>query len=444
MESYVPSELISEKRINFIKKSKASYIIKILHEVYPYSARIVGGAIRDAILNIELHDFDIATSLLPNVVVEILQSKGIKVVNQGIRFGTVIAVFADENIEITTLRRDIKCYGRHAEVKFTSEYKIDAERRDFTFNALTYCIVQDKIFDYFCGVQDLSNKKIRFIGNTGLRIKEDYLRVMRFFRFASIYNFFMDEKDLFYCKSNLDLMIKNVSFHRIILELDLIIVKSTNLFHIFNIINDSKFFLSFFPVLNISISSIFKKLNFFLNNFVSDSKTFIYDDLYKKCLYYAGLFFFSEVKVIKSSLKEKHFSKKSISIIVNLIKNSKHLGKLTTLYWKCNFRSIFSWIWFDLKDNFYFLCCNIILHGAYSNANYEDIIVCINYFKSRKRFSSPFTAKDILPHVKDKSCIKDYVKEIDLYWLKSGFSLSKNDLSEYFFSVILKKTTDKI
>ena len=162
-------------------------------------SRIVGGAVRDAILGYEYSDIDIATDLLPSRVMSILSSNNIKVIPTGIKFGTVSAIIGDESFEITTLRTDITCDGRHAEVSYTDDFETDASRRDFTINALSYCTIKHEIYDYFSGIEDLQQKKLVFIGDPSERIAEDYLRILRFFRFSGRFAKTIDASGLSAC-----------------------------------------------------------------------------------------------------------------------------------------------------------------------------------------------------------------------------------------------------
>jgi poly(A) polymerase len=145
--------------------------------------RYVGGAVRDDLLGLPVSDVDLATRLRPDEVVERLQAAGLKAVPTGFDHGTVTAVSDGHPYEITTLRRDVETFGRHATVAFTDEWKEDAARRDFTINALMADPVSGEIFDYFGGLADLEQRHVRFIGDPFERIGEDHLRILRFFRF---------------------------------------------------------------------------------------------------------------------------------------------------------------------------------------------------------------------------------------------------------------------
>jgi poly(A) polymerase len=153
---------------------------------YPHAVRFVGGAVRDTLLDRLVQDIDVATTLLPEATMSVLQQAGIHVVPTGIQHGTVTAVIDGRHFEITTLRKDVACDGRHAEVAFTDNWQEDASRRDFTMNAM-YMSTEGELFDYFSGQEDAKAGRVRFIGDANTRISEDYLRILRFFRFYAHY-----------------------------------------------------------------------------------------------------------------------------------------------------------------------------------------------------------------------------------------------------------------
>ena len=152
------------------------------------AARFVGGCVRNALLGCEVDDIDIdiATPLLPDDVVKRLKAAGLGAVPTGIEHGTVTAVANGKPYEITTLRRDVATDGRHAVVAFTTDWAEDAWRRDFTMNAL-YAGADGEIFDYASGIADLKAGRVRFMGDAVTRIREDYLRILRLFRFQAWY-----------------------------------------------------------------------------------------------------------------------------------------------------------------------------------------------------------------------------------------------------------------
>ncbi|WP_296102387.1 CCA tRNA nucleotidyltransferase [uncultured Agrobacterium sp.] len=148
--------------------------------------RVVGGAVRNALMGLPVGDIDMATTLPPQDVVERAKEAGIKAVPTGIDHGTVTLVVDGEGYEVTTLRRDVTTDGRHAEVAFGTDWKEDAERRDLTINAL-YADASGKVIDMIGGLADIETKTIRFIGDAATRIAEDHLRILRFFRFFAYY-----------------------------------------------------------------------------------------------------------------------------------------------------------------------------------------------------------------------------------------------------------------
>ena len=148
-------------------------------------ARYVGGAVRDTLLGQPVKDIDMAPSLLPEEVMQRLWAAQIRHVPTGIEHGTVTAVLPGGPVEITTLRHDVSTDGRRATVAFATEWREDAARRDFTINALYADPVTGEIFDWFGGLADLAARNVRFIGDARQRIREDHLRILRYFRFQA-------------------------------------------------------------------------------------------------------------------------------------------------------------------------------------------------------------------------------------------------------------------
>src|SRR6185312_6892628 len=151
-----------------------------------FAARAVGGAVRNALLGCPVVDVDIATPARPEQVIAAAQAAGLAAVPTGLAHGTVTVIAAHVAHEVTTLREDVEAHGRHATVAFTDDWAADARRRDFTINAL-YCSAGGEVFDPLSGYADLMARRVRFIGDAGERIREDYLRILRFFRFTAAY-----------------------------------------------------------------------------------------------------------------------------------------------------------------------------------------------------------------------------------------------------------------
>src|SRR4051812_47651281 len=149
-------------------------------------ARVVGGAVRNALLGLPHGDVDIATTAPPAEVTRRAEAAGFKGVPTGFDHGTVTVVIGGRPFEVTTLREDVETFGRRATVKFGRDWKRDAERRDFTMNGLSLSADGD-VHDFVGGVEDLKARRVRFIGDAATRIAEDYLRILRFFRFHAYY-----------------------------------------------------------------------------------------------------------------------------------------------------------------------------------------------------------------------------------------------------------------
>lgn len=181
-------------------------------------ARVAGGAVRNALMDMPASDVDLCTTLLPQDVIKRLENAGHKAVPTGIEHGTVTAVIEGQGFEVTTLRKDIETDGRHAVVEFGTDWEADALRRDLTINGLT-CDRHGKVYDFVDGFADIQNKQVRFIGDAQTRIKEDSLRILRFFRFFAWYGGGRpDAGGLKACAANRDLL-AGLSVERIWAEL---------------------------------------------------------------------------------------------------------------------------------------------------------------------------------------------------------------------------------
>lgn len=208
--------MIRDNYLDISKLIKNKKIMRLFLVVRQHGGvlRFVGGAVRDALRGLPVADLDLATDLSPDELVEACTEEGLKTVPIGIKFGTVGVIIDDEILEITSLRKDVVTDGRHAEVEFTDNWEEDASRRDLTINAV-YADEKGNVFDYYNGIRDLENGVVRFIGSASQRIKEDYLRILRFFRFYSIFGIGeIDRKALAACVENKE-GLKKLSMERI-------------------------------------------------------------------------------------------------------------------------------------------------------------------------------------------------------------------------------------
>jgi poly(A) polymerase len=165
------------------------------------ATRFVGGSVRDWLMGLPVSDIDLATRLTPDAVIAALEGAGIRAVPTGLQHGTVTAVSGGVPHEVTTLRRDVATFGRHAEVAFTDDWREDAQRRDFTINALYADAQTGEVVDFFGGLADLQARRVRFIGAPLERIAEDHLRILRFFRFSARFAPELDAEGLAACAS---------------------------------------------------------------------------------------------------------------------------------------------------------------------------------------------------------------------------------------------------
>ena len=179
----------SDKSLKFLENIKeARKIFSYLNETgHESRVKFVGGCVRKALSGENIEDIDLATSLEPEEVKKRLNNKNIKIIETGISHGTIVAILNGKKFDITTLRKDVATDGRHASVEFTSDWKKDASRRDFTVNSI-YADIEGRIFDIYNGVSDLKSGKLKFIGSPKERIQEDYLRILRYFRFFIQYS----------------------------------------------------------------------------------------------------------------------------------------------------------------------------------------------------------------------------------------------------------------
>ena len=173
---------LDPKRHTWLTDAKTRAVLDALGP----DARFVGGAVRNALLGREVSDIDIATPLLPDVVAKRLTAAGLGAVPTGVEHGTITAIASGTPFEVTTLRRDVATDGRRAVVVYTTDWKEDAVRRDFTMNAL-YATADGEVIDLVGGVADLNAGRVHFVGDATTRIREDYLRILRLFRFHAWY-----------------------------------------------------------------------------------------------------------------------------------------------------------------------------------------------------------------------------------------------------------------
>ena len=196
---FLRSKNLGNLNVEFQELRKKTGIELLFRAVESYSdeseIRYVGGCVRTILKNEKVNDIDLATNLNPEQIIQVCKKKNIKFYETGVEHGTITAIINDYKFEITSLRKDLKTDGRHADVIFTNDWKEDASRRDFSINSI-YSDLEGNIFDPFNGKKDLEDGKISFIGDAEKRIKEDYLRILRYIRFFLNYSKHGHNKDI--------------------------------------------------------------------------------------------------------------------------------------------------------------------------------------------------------------------------------------------------------
>lgn len=394
---------------NFLKDKTCKKILSLLNKKDD-TTRFVGGCVRDSFIGVETNDIDIATKLEPNDVMNILTSASIKVIPTGIDHGTVSVFSKNFNFEITTLRSDTETDGRHAEVTFSNSWEKDASRRDFTINSI-YLKQNGDIYDPHNGIQHLKQKKILFIGDPDERINEDYLRILRFFRFNAFYgndNLKLSNNSVKACAKNKN-KIKKLSSERIHNEF-FKILNSTNPYFIINIMKkigileilfekkvETKFFKKLLSIENKNSLKIDQFLRFVSlapnanKNHLSELKMFNFSKKDKKKL----LLLTNQELKIHNKLEKNDIERILYSI------DKKSLVGLAILSWALSANKIIDKEWISILDQI---------------RNLEVPIF-------------PLKAKDLLNFgLKEGPIIGEIFSEIEQDWIDSNFELNKEDL----------------
>ena len=395
-------ELVSKKEVQELFKLINSYSNES-------EIRFVGGCVRKLINNEVVDDIDLSTNLRPEKVIEILKNYNINFYETGINHGTVTAVINDKSFEITSLRKDIKTDGRHAQVEYTKDWLDDASRRDFTINAI-YSDIEGNLFDPFNGKNDLKNGLIKFIGDPAIRIKEDYLRILRYIRFSLVYSKNQHDKNtLKIIKQNLS-GLKIVSKNRQLQELKKIISIED-----FNKINLDKYlkelFLLIFPEIKL-INRINNLDN--LKNDILRNKSFefilsiLLIDNTEDCDYFIYKYNLSNKEKDKINLLNSIFSEEPNSEYFtkdNLLKILLQKGKENLI---------------DILD------FKILI----SKKNKDQLLDIKNFFNNFEVPEMPVKAKDLIVkfQLKEGKMLGSILREIEEQWLNNNFKISNTQI----------------
>jgi poly(A) polymerase len=297
---------------------EAKYLYKIF-SIEDIEIRIVGGFVRDMILNRATTDIDLVANCQPDIITKILQNNNIKYRSTHIDHGVVIAIVRGKAFEISSLREDVECYGRKAKVSFITDFAIDAQRRDFTINAL-YLDFSGKIYDFFSSKEDIKNGVIAFIGDPSCRINEDYLRILRFFRFLSFYGKTIDEPALQSIKK-LQHHLKKISAERINKEFfkTLLCPRKIWLLGILQNIEQCGIFQTLFSIKRVNI--------FYLKRLFVAERFLSHNFLYQEIIYLLTLIFNEKEEKIQQIFNNLKISNKQQIYLKNILCFNKNIPK---------------------------------------------------------------------------------------------------------------------
>ena len=410
---------LSSKEISFLEITKTTRISDLFKVISNYNVlseiRYVGGCVRKIINNEKFDDIDLATNLKPEEVKECLKNNNIDFFETGIEHGTITAHIGEKNFEITSLRKDVSTDGRRAVVEFTNEWAEDALRRDFTINSI-YADKEGNLFDPNDGVKDLKNGKIKFIGDPEKRVKEDYLRILRYVRF--FLNYSKQEHQLIVkkiIKQNISGIVK-LSKERLIDELKKLVISNG-----FINIGDDEFckeiVLLIFPqVKNIDI---FKKLN----------KNYKSEILKKDFIFLLSLLIIDETDNSEFFLYKFNMSNEA----------KKRINFLKEIYDKSNDKDIFSKK--NLQKIFYFQGKSYLLDVIdfqlfRSNKKSNKLIELKKHFEKLEKPMFPIKAKIIMEkyNLKEGKELGQKLKYLENLWLENSFNISEKEVENTFLS----------
>ena len=381
---------INKLENNWLNQASAQCLSKAFKN-YGYQALFVGGCVRNSILKVPVTDIDMATDALPETIIKISKENNFKFILTGLTHGTITIIIDKIAYQITTFRNDITNDGRHAKVEFTTSLLLDASRRDLTINAI-YCDSYGKIIDPLNVLEDLNNRVIKFIGDPNKRIAEDYLRILRFFRFQAIYGNEMLEINvpaLAACQEHKS-KLATLSKERITSEL-------------------RKLFLSNNPTRTIIkmtdtgiLNQLFKNcsINSFISYIEAEKKYKIKINWIGRLLSLQGSNIEEVLTLTRQELKMIKYTKKAIGQNV----------------------PIFEFSYYNGID--YGIMYLLLQHGMKKTTLNKILINKVSSIVTRK---FPVTAKDLMPKLKGKK-LGDELKKLESQWVKSDFTLNKNQL----------------
>ena len=395
----------------FYRDKELKFVFNVLQKGYPkekIAARFVGGCVRKFLSGEKVDDIDIATILTTNEIKEKFKDSKFKIIDSGIKHGTVTLISDKHKLELTTLRKDKNTDGRHADVEYVSDWKLDSERRDFTINAI-YLDIYGNIFDPQLGTFDLKNYNVKFIGDPNSRIQEDYLRIIRLLRFAFQYDSSNDKTTIDSIKTNLDGIYK-ISKERIFSEL----MKMLSLKNFDNILkhpNKKEIFLIIFPELKHlkRLEKLKKIKNYFTLNNVYLLAILITDDS-------DNYEYFGYKYNISNNSKD---ILKKFNACYKILKKDKRFFK----------QNLYKNIYIYGKENMSFLLAlNFTENSKILLSEFLDINKRIKNYKILKL---PFDGNYLIENGLDQGVLVGHVlKKIEEEWIENNFKISEERVKE--------------
>ena len=395
----------------FYKNKELKFVFKTLQEGFTNDevvARFVGGCVRKYLTNDLIDDIDIATTLHTDEIKERFKNTNFKIVDTGVKHGTVTLVTDQFKLEITTLRKDVETDGRHAQVEYISDWHLDSERRDFTINAI-YLDINGKIFDPQNGIVDLQNNNVKFIGDPQKRIEEDYLRIIRFIRFKIMYDSKVETSTSLAIKLNLN-GIKKISKERILVEL----LKILDLKNFINL-NKNEYLKEIFSLIfpefnNFERLDRLKKIN---NNLYIEKNILLADLLIDKKDNHE---YFAHKYNIANNIKEN---------LNSLARDLRLLRENNDFFGKDLEKNIY------LKNKNYLTNLNIINFASNTQYKLKDFSEIMRRILQSKLHTFPFNGKYLIKNgMKEGLALGKVLKMIEDEWINNNFKISKDRVKE--------------
>ncbi|MDX1917306.1 MAG: CCA tRNA nucleotidyltransferase [Rickettsiaceae bacterium] len=403
-------------------KQKLNFNSKELIEIFKIcqnagvEIRVVGGAVRDILLGHQIIDFDLAIKLPPQKSLKLFADNGYIVIPTGINYGTITVLVNDTPFQITSLRKDIKTDGRRAQVEYGTSFEEDAIRRDFTINSLSYDIITENLYDYFGGVEDLQNRKVIFIGDAEKRIREDYLRILRFFRFSAYYSKDIDPKGFYAC-AKLAKELDIISPERIYQEISKIMSCPKNISHVIKFMHETSIWKFINPAFAEGIDDLLKLEDFVFGEEISIAQDFV------------------DLKIIRFAFCSYNFGIERTSQELHRLKFPRYeIVKINLIH-----KFINSIIDLDSKQDIYFQICK---EWYYHQSQIDNLLFASlilnkidkeSFFKGLQEMSCapplmPVSSAELMKLGYTNLALGIRKKYLEEKWIESGFTISKENL----------------